>query len=412
VLILAVFAAALLLVLAVAVAASVRVELLASRVSLTRMQSLFLAEAGLSQARAVLLYDDPAVDTLLDSWGPESELRLDLPQQLGSGFYEVRVRDACGRIDVNEASGMTLARLVDDPAVAAAIMDWRDRGHMTSAGGAEQDFYAALHYPYAPRNGHLQSLGELLLVRGVTPDVFFGAPERSGLVDLLTVDSTSSNLDDEGRQRLYLNSFRNWDAQDQNRLGPFATSAMAKLGSIITFYEAQEIWHGFNRLSDAGRDGYTSLGQLVTEDGAHLDPTKAALLVDYVTVDLGRTASGKVNINTASFEVLRALAGSSAPTAQDIVERREEKPFEKRSEVARLLLNQPDGEAVFAQMMDWMTTKSSSFIIESMGWVDPERGFRTIRAVVRRSPEYVSVRHQVEQDWPLPVPDEARLQLN
>jgi type II secretory pathway component PulK len=402
VLILAVFAAVLLSVLAVGVTAAVRVELLASRASLNRAQSLFLAEAGINMARALLYYDDPTIDVLQDPWGPQSELALDLPHEFGPGFFRVRVHDACGRVDVNEADHTTLSRLTGDPAVAAAIMDWRDRGPMTSPGGAEEDYYAGLGCPYSPRNGRFQSLGELLLVRGVTPEVFFGNEEQMGLVNLLTVDSVSSQVNPDGNSLVNLNSFLNWNDEG------FQKNIMGKLGSIITMYEAEEIWYGLDNLMKRGQQGYTSLGQLLTE--AHLSPDKVALLVDYVCVDTGQTARGKVNVNTASVEVLAALPGSSENIGEGILLRREEAPFERLSEVARVLLDQPNSELVFAQMIDRVTVKSSSFIVESMGWGLSERGFRTLRALVRRSEESVAVVRQVEQDWPLLPPEDSLLE--
>jgi type II secretory pathway component PulK len=149
------------------------------------------------------------------------------------------------------------------------------------------------------------------------------------------------------------------------------------------------------------------LGQLVTV--AHLPPEKAAQLVDYVCVDSGETAQGKVNVNTAPLEVLVSMPGSSDGLAAELLERREEAPFEKLSEVARLLLDQPNSETVFAQMIDRVTTRSSSFIIETMAWGPSERGFRTLRTLVRRSEEGVAVIRQVEQDWPLPPPEDPSL---
>ena len=59
----------------------------------------------------------------------------------------------------------------DADALAAAIIDWRDADDQTSPGGAEGDYYARLSPPYACHNGPFQSLHELLLVRGVTPEL-------------------------------------------------------------------------------------------------------------------------------------------------------------------------------------------------------------------------------------------------
>ena len=96
-LILAIFSVVLLSVLAVGISSGVRIELGASRLSLERMQGLFLAEAAIRQARAVLLYDDPKLDTLQDPWGPDCAHPLDAPRAFGEGFYLAHIEDACPR---------------------------------------------------------------------------------------------------------------------------------------------------------------------------------------------------------------------------------------------------------------------------------------------------------------------------
>ena len=63
----------------------------------------------------------------------------------------------------------------NDRAVADAILDWIDPDDAPRPFGAEADYYQGLAVPYAPRNGVPQCLEELLLVRGVTRDLLFGA---------------------------------------------------------------------------------------------------------------------------------------------------------------------------------------------------------------------------------------------
>lgn len=395
-LILAIFATALLTVLAVAITAAVRVELLASRSSLNRMQALFLAQAGMAQARAVLFYDDPTVDTLLDSWGPGSEDPLDLPHEVGDGYYRVRIYDACGRVDINTTEFPALLQLTQDPVIAWSIIDWRDEEDSTSPEGAEWDYYESLPHPYSPRNGPFQTVGELLLVRGVTPGVFFSDQYRRGLSDLATVYAASPNRDAEGNIRINLNEFHNWGEQ------AFRDAIMARLGGALSAYDASEIWRGLSDLYSLGQE-YTSLGQLSTVAG--LDATKIAAVLDYVTVESGLFARGKVNVNTAPPEVLAALPGSSWDLAEAIVAQREVQPFQSLGEVVALMFEQPAGMEVFDLMVNHVTTKSSTFIIESMGVAATGREFRTLRALVRRDSHGVLVLQQREEDWPLPPPD-------
>jgi hypothetical protein len=62
------------------------------------------------------------------------------------------------------------------------------------------------------------------------------------------------------------------------------------------------------------------------------------------------------------------------------------------------------GLQAFELMIDHVTTKSSCFIIESMGYPQAGRGYRTLRALVRRTKQEVVCLRQTEEDAPLPAP--------
>ena len=70
------------------------------------------------------------------------------------------------------------------PDVADAILDWMDLDDTPRQNGAERDYYSGMSPSYAPKNGPLESVEELLLVRGVTPYLLFGMDaDRNGLID-------------------------------------------------------------------------------------------------------------------------------------------------------------------------------------------------------------------------------------
>lgn len=75
--------------------------------------------------------------------------------------------------------------------VIDAVLDWRDEDDSLRPNGAEDDHYQSLQPPYAPRNGPFQSLEELLLVRGVTEEMFHGTfrdgEKKPGLKEMLNV---------------------------------------------------------------------------------------------------------------------------------------------------------------------------------------------------------------------------------
>lgn len=67
---------------------------------------------------------------------------------------------------------------------ADAILDFIDTDDEPREFGAERDYYAQLPVPYAPVNGPLQSIEQLLLVRGVTPSLLFGLDQnRNGVLE-------------------------------------------------------------------------------------------------------------------------------------------------------------------------------------------------------------------------------------
>ncbi|HEO69700.1 MAG TPA: hypothetical protein ENN80_00435 [Candidatus Hydrogenedentes bacterium] len=57
---------------------------------------------------------------------------------------------------------------------ADAVLDWLDADFEPREFGAEGDFYARLEIPYPCKNGPMDSVDELLLIRGITPGFFFG----------------------------------------------------------------------------------------------------------------------------------------------------------------------------------------------------------------------------------------------
>src|SRR5262249_12987180 len=107
--------------------------------------------------------------------------------------------------------------------VANAILDWIDADDQLRTNGAEDEYYQTLQPPYHCKNAPLDSLEELLLVRGVTPELLFGNDtNRNGTLDpgedqgggvhdrgwsaSLTIYSREQNIDSQYNPRIYVNS--------------------------------------------------------------------------------------------------------------------------------------------------------------------------------------------------------------
>lgn len=95
---------------------------------------------------------------------------------------------AGGAADELDTSNIAVSLLLGLPGmtedIADAILDWLDEDEEIRTYGAESDYYTTLATPYSAANGPIQTVEELLLVRGVTPNLLFGADvNRNGVLD-------------------------------------------------------------------------------------------------------------------------------------------------------------------------------------------------------------------------------------
>ncbi len=91
---------------------------------------------------------------------------------------------ACGVVDEEARDG-----IVD------SILDWTDKDSLHRLNGAESDYYEEQGLDYSCKNGKIDVVNELLLIKGITYDIYAGAEGRPGLVDLLSPYGEARRLD-------------------------------------------------------------------------------------------------------------------------------------------------------------------------------------------------------------------------
>lgn len=111
-----------------------------------------------------------------DTNGPLAEAVLDhIPVGPNSSF-SVKIIDLERKVNVNTADQATLDQVMRviggdadvGPAIVDGILDWIDRDDNTHVNGAESDYYEGLTPPYEAKNGPIDDLSELLLIKGIT----------------------------------------------------------------------------------------------------------------------------------------------------------------------------------------------------------------------------------------------------
>lgn len=171
-----------------------------------QLQSYYVARGAVYRAVSMLKQPMQPGDRVARPFIP-GQRRLEWDE--AGQHVVVDVMDETGKIDVNAASPELLERLLINAgvqfeaahALVAAIEDWRDPDDDTRLNGAESLYYLSLPQPYRPANRDLESIDELLLVKGVTPALLYGGYSvdangnvryQLGLADLLTVHTHSA----------------------------------------------------------------------------------------------------------------------------------------------------------------------------------------------------------------------------
>lgn len=80
--------------------------------------------------------------------------------------------------------------------IADSIIDWVDKDHNHLLNGAEDDYYKSLEDPYECRDGDFVVTEELLLVRGVTEEIFYGGKMSSEEGDVLEEEAKTLLTDE------------------------------------------------------------------------------------------------------------------------------------------------------------------------------------------------------------------------
>jgi type II secretory pathway component PulK len=178
----------------------------------TEVELEWLGRSGVELARYIVAMESAGplgqADSLRKRWAggpgdpgsPVAHIPLnDYP--LGNGSLSIRVVDTDRKLNINRADRLLLDEALefigvgatDSSVISDSIFDWRDIDDIPLPNGAESDTYLRYSPPYIARNGFIDHIEELLWIRGVTPESFWGATASgyaAGLNDIFTAVSS------------------------------------------------------------------------------------------------------------------------------------------------------------------------------------------------------------------------------
>lgn len=187
-------------ILAAGFAYSMKVETQLARNANNEAELEWLGRSGVEYARWVLANSlIPATpgaiyDSLDQPWstgsgflGPTNApiAYLQNPFPLGHGTVSWKITDLESKFNINSPEpilqqvlpqALTLMGVGPGEAtpIVNSILDWLDPDDQTHVEGAETPYYQGLTPPYSSKNGPIDDISELLLIKGVTPAIYYG----------------------------------------------------------------------------------------------------------------------------------------------------------------------------------------------------------------------------------------------
>jgi len=393
----------LLTVLVTVLAKSVRLDSYVSRSTTEQVRCRWAMRAGVEKAMALLNVDTEASDTLTDLWHENDADCNDIV--LDGCILSIRIIDEAGKLSINTATKKQLRQLpmmTED--VAAAIIDWRDKDEKPEPDGVEGGYYLSLSPGYHIRNEPFRTVRELLMVKDVNRDLFFGEDSNfngrldrnecdgddsepmdneddildKGWVDYLTCCSGEKNVDAQGNERIDINKAKE-----------------KKLVSSLNIKKSHAKWIVENR-----NKGFESIADLINKDSKKdssgnnkddkdsdqaepLDLATFKKIADKITVSEDDRLDGRVNVNTAPLKVLTALLEGDEALADSIISYRKTLNMGMQS-IADLLNVKGLNVETFKKIAHQVSVRSSVFTVQCQVKIDSTGGTYNGEAVVDR----------------------------
>jgi DNA uptake protein ComE-like DNA-binding protein len=323
--------------------------------------------------------------------------------QIGRTRIVFDLADESAKLNLNRATAEMLEFLPGmTPALAAAIVDWRDADSELTINGAEDETYQRLILPYRCKNADFDSLDELRLVSGLSTELLYGEDANlngvldpnendgelsppldnrdgqlnSGILEYLTVWSRESNasrtnLNDSQALATVLENALGLDRANQvllglgggpggqgNQGGPGGgnTNRVLRFGSLLEFQV---------------RSGLTTEEFMLVETN--------------LTAITNAFSPGLVNVNTASEIVLASIPGIGTDKAAALVAARQ---ADTSSGGSIAWVKDVLGDEAAIEAGPYLTAQTYQFTADVAAVGQHGRGFRRIKFIFDTTEDY------------------------
>lgn len=277
------------------VSASVRAEADHAATAADGLRASYLASGAVDRAIQWMLWPDVTrPDGSHRFWSPDQRrYTLDFP----SGVAVLEAIPEESKLNINQATPEALSRVIFSVSgdenrtreIVAAIVDWRSAA---AAPTLFDSYYLSLRPTFRARHASFQEIEELLLVRGMTPELFYGN---------YTADA-AGRLFARGGLRDCLSVFGGFGQFDVNTASPALMESLGIPASVVSAIVARRSIAPF-RNTDEVRQVAPMAAALVTAGGGTawtLRATARLRRADGSFSDAVRTSAAIVKVLTGS----------------------------------------------------------------------------------------------------------------
>jgi len=187
-----------------------------------------MALSGTNLAMALLVKDkmESEIDSIQENWADPDKISAAIETiSFDEGSVTFTIEDELGKVQANalvtfpesqkfnEAQRILWDRFLrlfissdlfetesNPNAIISSVKDWLDSGDddaITGLNGAESGYYQDLDPGYPCKNGLFSDLSDLLLVKGIMPEFYYGTEEAPGLSKYMTAYGIKSSGDNK-----------------------------------------------------------------------------------------------------------------------------------------------------------------------------------------------------------------------
>lgn len=401
--------------LAIVLAHSIRVEAMAVSNHIAQIKAEAAADAAVNYAFAMLTADQESTV----SYGSNPYEAM----QVGDGYfwilkpnlsdhreYEFGLLDEGGKINLNEASLETMLKLPGMTSeLANSIIDWRDENQEVTSGGAESEYYLLLSDPYQCKNAPLESVEEVLLIKGGGLDLLYGEDtNRNGILDWNENDGNNSPPDDNSNGHLDPGFFNyvtihsyetNVNSDGQPRINVNRGQNRAQLAQILQDEFGQTKTLQILTNIPTAPISYANILQFYYT--TRMEYEDFAKIIDKITVDDRQRIPGRINVNNAPEEVLLCLPGLEQSDVDSLILKRAKTDTNLDNVLwVTQVLDQQKAIAIGS----YITTQSFQYSADIVAASDDGRAFSRYYVVIDTaggSPKVIYKQALHQTGWPL-----------